>query len=328
MREYSARLGRFFSADPLIVYGQMYVSFSAYLYAANNPVALIDWMGLAADPPKKPGKKDGEVKNTRDKETGEKKLWIWWDSEGKWERNLDDGVPIKPKKGWFSRLASRVWRDIKEVGHSFVHGYGTVLPQEYAKNRDRADLILGWAPYVGDAIDYRDFVEAIESGSNYDIAISGAGLMIPFVPGKVLKKGLDEGAEVVEEALEEADELIWKVGSYAELTKIARGSGLDAHHVGQKSKMKELSKKEGSEFDYDPKTAPSILVPKAGHTQRTLDGVSPVSTTGTFKNARALLARDIMELRRVYGNRIPVTALQKLVEMNKAMYPKGFEKIK
>lgn len=60
-------------------------------------------------------------------------------------------------------------------------------------------------------------------------------------------------------------------------------------------------------------TAPSILVPKLGHTQGT--GVLSRSMSG-FSNAREVFARDIFELRRVYPN-IPNSSLQELIQMNK-----------
>lgn len=49
---------------------------------------------------------------------------------------------------------------------------------------------------------------------------------------------------------------------------------------------------------YNASTAPSILVPRVGHTVGT--GVLGRGTSG-FNNARQVLARDIFELRRVYG---------------------------
>lgn len=109
---------------------------------------------------------------------------------------------------------------------------------------------------------------------------------------------------------------LWKVGNYNKL----KGTelGLDAHHVGQSAIMKRMI--EG----YDPATAPSILVPKTGHTI----GSGVVSrTTSGFSSPREVLARDIFELRRVYGPQgIPNSSLQELIQMNKTMYPQAFSK--
>lgn len=100
-------------------------------------------------------------------------------------------------------------------------------------------------------------------------------------------------------------------------------AGLDAHHVGQSAIMKRLVS------GYDHKTAPTILVPVAGHRQLIPEIGRMVITRGpgNFTNARQLLARDIFELRRVYGNQgIPNSALQELIQMNKKMYPAAFKK--
>ncbi len=109
---------------------------------------------------------------------------------------------------------------------------------------------------------------------------------------------------------------LWKVGSYSELRGLE--VGLDAHHVGQKAIMKKFVP------GYNENTAPSILVPKLGHTNGV--GVVSRSTTG-FTNARQVLARDIFELRRVYGSQgIPNSSLQQLIQMNKTMYSGVFIK--
>lgn len=77
---------------------------------------------------------------------------------------------------------------------------------------------------------------------------------------------------------------------------------------------------------YDPVTAPAILVPRVGHTV-SKEGLGIVSRsqinpkTGlTFANARDVVARDIMELRRVYPE-IPNSKLQEIIKLNKSMYP-------
>ena len=102
----------------------------------------------------------------------------------------------------------------------------------------------------------------------------------------------------------------YDVGSYNILREGAE-SGLDAHHVGQKALMRQFVD------GYDIGTAPSILVPKAGHTIG--EGVVSRNMSG-FNGARDVIARDILELRRVYPD-IPNTQLQRLIELNKQMYP-------
>lgn len=102
----------------------------------------------------------------------------------------------------------------------------------------------------------------------------------------------------------------YQVGAYEDI----RGAeGLDAYHVGQKALMKDLVD------NYDPMTAPAINVPREGHTTLGPNGIVSRSTKG-ITSARQLLARDIMELRKVYPD-IPNSALRELIDMNKRMYP-------
>lgn len=85
----------------------------------------------------------------------------------------------------------------------------------------------------------------------------------------------------------------YDVGEYAALRGRVAEPGLDAHHVGQQALMKRYVP------GYDPQTAPSILVPKVGHTLRGPQGIVSRSTSG-ISSARQAVARDIFELRRVY----------------------------
>jgi RHS repeat-associated protein len=132
----------------------------------------------------------------------------------------------------------------------------------------------------------------------------------------------DDLARIVESGGDEAtgagqtSSRIWEVGEYKDIRGVE--SGLDAHHVGQQAVMKRLVP------GYDPATAPSILVPKVGHTIGS--GVVSRSTSG-INSVRQLVARDVRELRRVYGPRgIPNESIQQLINMNKAKYPGAFVK--
>jgi len=102
----------------------------------------------------------------------------------------------------------------------------------------------------------------------------------------------------------------YDVGLYKEIKGVP---GLDAHHVGQKAIMKKFIR------NYDPNNAPAILVPKAGHTRKGPMGIVLRSSKG-IESVRQLLARDIMELRRVYPD-IPNSQLRKLIKLNKQLYP-------
>ena len=70
---------------------------------------------------------------------------------------------------------------------------------------------------------------------------------------------------------------------------------------------------------YDELAAPAINVPRIEHTKRHPErGIVSRSIKG-ITNARQLLARDLMKLRRVYPD-IPNSKLQELIEMNKKLY--------
>lgn len=131
----------------------------------------------------------------------------------------------------------------------------------------------------------------------YDLKGSGAVVIALFTRGRSVPSKYD-------------------VGAYKDI----RGTvaGLDAHHVGQSAVMARLIP------EYNAATAPTILVPKVGHTIRGPNGVVSRSTAG-FENARDVIARDIRELRRVYPD-IPNGQLQQLIRMNRGMYPDAMSK--
>ncbi|WP_212749732.1 hypothetical protein [Acinetobacter dispersus] len=108
------------------------------------------------------------------------------------------------------------------------------------------------------------------------------------------------------------------VGAYNEIRGTLKG--YDAHHVGQAKIMESLIP------GYNRNTAPAILVPKVGHTT-SKPGVGIVTRNINLVNPtpRGVIARDIMELRRVYPD-IPNGQLQFLINMNKVMYPTYFIK--
>ncbi|HIF9242980.1 TPA: hypothetical protein ACX6Q3_001609 [Photobacterium damselae] len=103
----------------------------------------------------------------------------------------------------------------------------------------------------------------------------------------------------------------YDVGLYYEIKRTV--PGLDAHHAGQKAAMRKLVD------GYDPKTVPSILVPKVGHTIKGPNGIVSRSTKGIDS------ARDVKELRRVYPD-LPNIQLQNLINLNKEMYLSAFKK--
>jgi hypothetical protein len=105
----------------------------------------------------------------------------------------------------------------------------------------------------------------------------------------------------------------YEVGPHSELKdRSVPGDGLDLHHAGQAHAMKQIVP------GYAPETGPSIALPRGEHVLiPNLRG--PVRLT-----PRQLLARDIMNLRS-YTN-APNSSLRRLIELNKSMYPRAFEK--
>jgi hypothetical protein len=139
------------------------------------------------------------------------------------------------------------------------------------------------------------------------------------------------------------DALKWTIGTYEDLTKAAAGLPLDAHHLLQAEKMSALLKKLGLTFDHAKGI--SILVPEVGHrfkdplkkgykcisrwNGKKLDKyIKEAEDAGkSLKQiSRDLLAKDIKEMRRVYGNDVPNSALKQLVEMHKKDFPQLFLK--
>lgn len=181
---------------------------------------------------------------------------------------------------------------------------------------------LGMVPVFGAVFDIVNAGISIGRGNYLDAAMNLASA-IPgigdFVGGAKIataSSGLLAGALVGARWVDNAASLgKYEVGAYNALRKGA-SAGLEAHHVGQKAIMSNFIP------TYNATTAPSILVPKLGHTLGS--GVVSRSTVG-FTSARQVVARDIRELRRVYPD-IPNSQLQKLIDLNKSMYPAAFAK--
>ncbi|WP_320539180.1 T7SS effector LXG polymorphic toxin [Bacillus cereus] len=154
-----------------------------------------------------------------------------------------------------------------------------------------------------------EMLQSFKKEASYTFSSVGGTIITKIPQGELLKafykfaKSKDGGKGTGEAAK-------YDVGLYNEIKGVP---GLDAHHIGQKAIMKKFI------ADYDPKVAPAILVPKVGHTIRGPKGIVSRSSKG-IENGRQLLARDIMELRRVYPD-IPNSQIEKLIELNKKLYP-------
>lgn len=183
---------------------------------------------------------------------------------------------------------------------------------------DVVDTALDFVPIAGGV---KDIYKGISDGDGWGVALGVGSIILDvatlgsasFVKGAV-KTGIKAGTKVAAKQATKTGSRVFEVGSYNTLKGVE--AGLEAHHVGQRALMKKFVP------GYNANTAPSILVPKQGHTLGS--GVLSRGTSG-FSNARQVLTRDIFELRRVYPN-VPNSSLQQLIQMNKTMYPGAFIK--
>lgn len=90
------------------------------------------------------------------------------------------------------------------------------------------------------------------------------------------------------------------------------GDNMDIHHVPQKHPASQVV--EG----YDPSKAPSIVVPAKEHRK------IPTMKGDYSGSPRDILAKDIKDLRE--HTDAPNSSLKELIDMNKKMYPKSYNK--
>ena len=62
---------------------------------------------------------------------------------------------------------------------------------------DQAELIGGFYPFLGEAIDAKNVLKSLYEGNLGDAALHSVGFMLPIVPGKAVKKGFDAGWDKV-----------------------------------------------------------------------------------------------------------------------------------
>ncbi|HEY9703086.1 MAG TPA: RHS repeat-associated core domain-containing protein [Allocoleopsis sp.] len=106
----------------------------------------------------------------------------------------------------------------------------------------------------------------------------------------------------------------YEVGTANNLAKKSvKGDGLDIHHVSQSKPAGQVIK------GYNKENAPAIALSAAEHKV-----IPTLKGTNTAGNARQQLAKDIKDLRS-YSN-APNSSLQKLIELNKKMFPNSFIK--
>nr|WP_299178604.1 RHS repeat-associated core domain-containing protein [uncultured Chryseobacterium sp.] len=324
-RQYMPDIARWNGMDVL---SEKFISTSPYAYVANNPISFIDPDGMDIKPTSGGWEFTGNDINTIvDYLSGggsvkkmtnalsswqdggaEGNFWSFLGSYNSWGGSGDAGGSIF---GTFTSdgALGTSQNQIQEIVFTKVK-LGSAVSDWYTEQEFQKSVRQpGRAMMMGGFLDFFGFGDIIGSGiENY---LNQEDQERIFLAGVLAAVALKKPGLITK-----TEGNIWKIGAYKEMRGLE--AGLDAHHVGQSAVMKKLV------AGYDHKLAPTILVPKLGHTIGT--GVVSRSTAG-FTSARQVVARDIMELRRVYGGQgIPNSALQELIQMNKTMYPNAFIK--
>lgn len=186
--------------------------------------------------------------------------------------------------------------------------------------------VASFCPSIcGSAFSFVDAGISAARGNYFGASISAAAAVVGIVSdagvAKVAAMGVigatraATAAKTANKVASDAQTAVakYEIGTFSSLSGRSVGDALDIHHVGQKSAMRRLVP------GYDAATAPAIAVPNVGHTSLGPAGVVSRSTEG-LTSARDVIARDIRELRRVYPD-IPNSQLQRLIQLNKDMYP-------
>ncbi|WP_168732729.1 DUF6443 domain-containing protein [Flavobacterium supellecticarium] len=286
-RQYDNTLGRFNSQDLL---SESFPDSSPYSFSFSNPVALSDPSGLCPECPDKNNAKNGDTYLS----TGGGNYSF---NNGNWTRNDGD----------LNEIVISVNKPETSTRKYGGDGSGSALDI----SARIADGINQFNPIAGlwDVLSYT-FTGKDRFGNKMS-TLEASVTAVSIVPAL---KGVAQITKSGATGVVKTGSRVFEVGSYNKLRGVE--VGLDAHHAGQKALMSKFVP------GYNPSTAPSILVPKLGHTQGV--GVLSRNMSG-FSNARQVLARDIFELRRVYPS-IPYTSLKELIQMNKTMYPHAFIK--
>ena len=305
-RNYDVQIARFTQLDPLT---WDYTELTPYQYASNDPIANIDIDGLEG------GSAIMAGFNGTFNELAE--VVVTASKTAKTGGSTVSSVAGSFLKGLGNNLLGAVEGTIDAIVH-FPTTLGNV-----ANMTTPAGSVMTGASIVQQVQQQK---RAFKNGNaEARAAIIGAGV------GEILQLFGGEAAEVgklgklskipgagkagkATKTAAKGGSRVFEVGSYNTLKGVE--TGLEAHHAGQRALMKKFVP------GYNANTAPSILVPKQGHTLGS--GVLSRGTSG-FSNARQVLARDIFELRRVYPN-VPNSSLQQLIQMNKTMYPGAFIK--
>ena len=273
-------LGRFFGIDPI---AEDYYYQTTYQFASNNPVWKVELEGLEGV----------TINDGTDLQDNTTFLQGWNKTVGQFNRNFNDGMHnlVTDPFSTIGSFINNTTLGVAQLAHDAVPGLSNVTGIE--NKTGNAMISAG------------ETIANIPNMSNAELGSLTAGTTI-FAAEVIATKKLD------------VNDLKFQVGEYNDLRNAAKGTGLDAHHVGQQAAMKKMID------GYDPKTAPAILVPRAGHTKN-LPGKGIVNrSTRNINSPRQVIARDALELRRVY--QVPNKQIQSLIQMNKDKYPDAFKK--
>lgn len=350
-RMHDPRIGRFFATDPLTA---KYPWYTPYQFSGNKPIQFIELEGLEEDisGANSGGKSPEEMVKYLQSRIEANEAQIQNIEQEQQQQTEAITEQLNGEIGSYTGLLERnisTKQELMRMRQSFAE-MAYVLDQmnlyfDYAEdptnNQDANYYVQSFTPYKN--LTEIFFAPVSTGGSPTDPSTMATGSCYPTTFAAPVvdygKEKLSAGlqyAGMSENAANNTSEGVfffasilisrkaptggglWRVGPY----NVTRGTvlGLDSHHVGQKVAMLKFVP------GYNPKTAPSILVPRVGHTIRGPNGIVSRSTTG-ITNARQLVARDIFELRRVYGSEgIPNSSLLELIQMNKTMYPSAFLK--
>ena len=96
--------------------------------------------------------------------------------------NMKSG--FKKQKGGFERLQdAQIRRDL---------GVKREIPNI---TQEQAEIAGGFIPYLGEAIDAKNVIKSLKSEKYGEAALHGAGFLLPFVPGKLIKKGYQKAKD-------------------------------------------------------------------------------------------------------------------------------------
>jgi RHS repeat-associated protein len=177
-RMYDPRVARFPSADPLIVYGQRYVSLSPYQFAGLNPIQFIDLDGLE---PAKPGTRKGQEDQAYDNsqnsnEPRNQYNWTWQGDH--WRRGVEqvDVIDAKPKV--IEKLSKDVLNWLQPKDDFDVHDWRAGLTS-FRDKLPETEKILFDAADKGATKAINNFVRPITAGADFLYTGGvGAGILL------------------------------------------------------------------------------------------------------------------------------------------------------